>query len=76
MPQVPTKVKIKTIRRRTKPKRRVVVTKNKTYHLPADRRGMPIEECYPGIKLPKSLQGAKIYLTDDGPVAVVPQRNR
>ena len=47
---------------------RLVVTKHRTYHIPADVKGMPIEEYLPDTNLPDTLKGAKVYLTKDGPV--------
>ena len=47
---------------------RVIVTKRKTYTFAADAVGIPVEEAFPGAKLPAILKGAKLYQTEDGPV--------
>lgn len=52
---------------------RVIITKRKTYTLPADRQGQPIEEAWPRAAIPASLKGAKIYQTEDGPVVAKPE---
>ena len=52
---------------------RVIITKRKTYRLPKDQQGQPVEEAWPNAKVPPSLQGAKIYQTEDGPVVAMPE---
>jgi hypothetical protein len=51
---------------------RVIITKRKTYTLPADAQGQPIEQALPKARIPASLKGAKIYQTEDGPVIACP----
>lgn len=50
---------------------RVILTKRKTYILPEDRQGQPVEEAWPNARIPASLRGAKIYQTQDGPVITI-----
>ena len=54
------------------PFKRFIQTKDKTYVLPADAVGVPVEERYPGATLPASMKGARIYQTEDGPVIARP----
>jgi hypothetical protein len=49
---------------------RFIVTKRGVYAIPEDQDGTPMEELYPGIELPRILQGAKIHQTPRGPVIV------
>jgi hypothetical protein len=42
---------------------RFIVTKRGVYEIPDDPEGTPVWDVYPGIKLPRMLQGAKIYET-------------
>ena len=53
------------IRRRgdTMADERIIVTSRGLSRLPEGEDGIPIEEVYPGEKLPRSLQGAKFYET-------------
>jgi hypothetical protein len=51
---------------------RVIITKRKTYVLPEDAQGQPIEQAWPKARIPASLTGAKIYQTNDGPVIAKP----
>jgi hypothetical protein len=51
---------------------RFIVTKRGVYTIPGDQEGTPIEEFYPETKLPRMLQGAKIYETPHGPVIARP----
>ncbi len=45
---------------------RIIVTSRGLSRLPEGEDGIPIEEVYPGEKLPRSLQGAKFYETSQG----------
>jgi hypothetical protein len=45
---------------------RIIVTSRGLSRLPEGEDGIPIEEVYPGEKLPRSLQGAKFYETSRG----------
>lgn len=47
---------------------RFIVTKRRTYRVPGDVQGTPVEEYFSDATLPRSLQGAKVYETEDGPV--------
>lgn len=51
---------------------RVIITKRKTYILPEDAQGQPIEQAWPKAAIPASLKGAKLYETEDGPVVAKP----
>ena len=51
---------------------RVIITKRKTYILPEDQQGQPVEKAWPNAKIPASLKGAKIYQTQEGPVVAIP----
>ncbi len=53
---------------RATPAERVIITKHRIYRLPLSVRGTPIEDYWPGVKIPKEFQGAKIYQTEDGEV--------
>lgn len=53
--------------------RRVIVTKRRTYGLGPDAAGIPLQERYPGLKLPDRLKDARIYQTPDGPVIATPE---
>jgi len=52
---------------------RFIVTKRGVYAIPDDQEGTAVEEVYPGIKLHRMLQGAKIYQTPQGPVIARPE---
>lgn len=43
----------------------VIVTKRKVYDLGSDAVGQPLEEVFDAA-VPRSLRGAKRYMTDDG----------
>jgi hypothetical protein len=45
-----------------------IYTKRRVYRLPADAKGMPIEEAYPGAQMPAFLKGAVVYDTPRGRV--------
>jgi hypothetical protein len=51
----------------------VIITKRKTYILPENQQGQPVEEAWPKANIPASLRGAKIYQTEDGPVVALPE---
>jgi hypothetical protein len=55
-------------------KDRVIVTKGGLYSIPDGMEGIPIEEAFPGIKVPASMQGAKLYHTPQGTVVARPER--
>ena len=52
---------------------RFIVTKRGVYAIPEDQDGTPIEDAYPGLELPRILQGAKMYQTPNGPVVARPE---
>jgi hypothetical protein len=58
--------------------KRIIVTLGGVYAIPEGQEGTPIKEAYPAIKLPRMLQGAKIYEPPHGPVIARPetQENR
>ena len=43
-----------------------IYTKRRVYRLPADAKGIPIEEAYPGAQMPAFLKGAVVYDTPRG----------
>jgi hypothetical protein len=43
-----------------------IYTKHRVYRLPADAKGIPIEETYPGAQVPAFLKGAVVYDTPRG----------
>jgi hypothetical protein len=43
-----------------------IYTKHRVYRLPKDARGIPIEEAFPGAKMPAFLKGALLYDTPRG----------
>ena len=43
-----------------------IYTKHRVYRLPGDAKGIPIEEAYPGARMPASLKGAVVYDTPRG----------
>lgn len=43
-----------------------ICTKHRVYRLPADAKGIPIEEVYPGAQTPAFLKGAVVYDTPRG----------
>ena len=43
-----------------------IYTKRRVYRLPADAKGMPIEEAFPGATMPALLKGAVVYDTPRG----------
>jgi hypothetical protein len=43
-----------------------IYTKRRVYRLPGDAKGIPIEEAYPGARMPASLKGAVVYDTPRG----------
>jgi len=43
-----------------------IYTKRRVYRLPADAKGIPIEETYPGAQVPAFLKGAVVYDTPRG----------
>jgi hypothetical protein len=45
-----------------------IYTKRRVYRLPGDAKGIPIEEVYPGARMPASLKGAVVYDTPRGPI--------
>ncbi|MBO6920208.1 MAG: hypothetical protein JJ858_17410 [Rhizobiaceae bacterium] len=45
---------------------RTIVTNSKTYSLPIENKGIPIEEHMPNAVLPEDLKGARVYETEDG----------
>src|SRR5436190_2272801 len=51
---------------------RIVVTKRGLYRIPDGEDGIPLDEVYPGLRLPRSLQGAKFYETPQGVVVGKP----
>ena len=57
---------------------RRIRTKYKTYELPPDAQGVPVEEYFVGVTLPEPLKGsgAKVYETADGPVVAMPRRRK
>ena len=57
---------------------RVIITKRKIYSMPAGVRGVPVEEFFAGVELPKPIKGsgAKIYHLQDGPVLAMPAPGR
>ena len=52
---------------------RLIFTKHRTYALPADQAGIPVQDYFPGVELPGPLAHAKIYETSGGPVAAIPE---
>ena len=56
--------------------KRAIVTKYCIYELAQDAKGIPVEEYFPGAKLPEALRGSKVYQTADGPVIAAPSRRR
>jgi hypothetical protein len=55
---------------------RVIVTKYQTYFIADDDQGVPIEDYYPGVKWPPSMQGKgiRVYETRNGPVVAEPSQ--
>jgi hypothetical protein len=51
---------------------RVIVTKRKTYTLPEDAEGNPIDQAWSKAAISDSLRGTKVYQTEDGPVIARP----
>jgi hypothetical protein len=51
---------------------RVIITKRKTYRLPEEQQGQPLEEAWPKARIPSHLKGAKLCQTEDGPVVALP----
>lgn len=50
---------------------RVIRTKSKTYILPNDGSGQPIEQHFgPGVNIPDGLKDACVFQTKDGPIIV------
>jgi hypothetical protein len=53
---------------------RVIVTKYRTYELPADAQSVP--KYFAGVTLPEPLSRATVYETSDGPVVAMPRRRK
>lgn len=51
---------------------RVINTKGGLYELSDDEQGVPVEEAFPGTKLPGFLKGARIYDIDGETVVTRP----
>ena len=52
--------------------RRIIVAKRKTYDLAPEAESVQLADRYPGAKLPKGFENARIYETPDGPVVAAP----
>ena len=52
--------------------RRIIVSKRKTYELAPDAEGVRLADRYPGAKLPRGFESARIYQTPNGPVVARP----
>ena len=59
-------------------RRRVIITKYRTFKLPAAAQGVPVADYFLGVTLPEPLRrsGAKVYETSDGPVVAMPTSSR
>ena len=49
-------------------KTRTIVTNSKSYTLPIENEGIPIEDHMPNAIIPENLKGARVYETEDGAV--------
>jgi hypothetical protein len=52
---------------------RLIFTKHRTYALPGDQAGIPVQAYFPGVELPGPLAHAKIYEASGGLVAAIPE---
>lgn len=55
-------------------KTRTIINKHKTYEIPIENEGTPIEQYFPNVEVSDTLQGARVYQTEDG--AVIAQAGR
>ena len=47
---------------------RTIITKHKTYEIPIENEGTPIEQYFTNVDVSDALQGARVYQTEDGAV--------
>jgi hypothetical protein len=52
---------------------RLITTKHRTYALPVDQAGIPVQDYFPAVEWSGPFASAKIYETTDGPVLALPE---